>query len=269
MSNSLSEPLSFDRVASDYERTRSLPVEVGLSVGGYIADVVKDGWILDAGCGTGRFTRPLSQRYSEVVGVDVSREMLTELRRQRNGLPNPLLLTGDLRSLPFLDGQFAAVLTVHVLHLITEWQDALTEMWRILAPDGLLLIGYEDRSQSAVRDFYMTEGRRRGLLPEHPGARNTEGVIVPFLKDRFTITEHEKVSLPRWQWTYQASVAGMLADLDRRLYSSQWQIPESAHADIMAATRANAKRVFGTIDEDKQETLETRFVLHVLRKGMG
>lgn len=268
MSEPLSQPLSFDRVATQYERTRPLPVEIADSVAGYIGGLPgPDEWILDAGCGTGRFTRALANIYPRVVGADVSPEMLAELRRLQTGSPQPALVTTDLRTLPFPDVQFGAVLAVHVLHLIADWKQALGEMWRVLAPNGALLLGYEDRSKSEVRDFYMTEGQRRGLVPRHPGVRNTRAHILPFIESEYRVSSVETVSLPEWEWERSVSISGMMSDLDSRLYSSQWKIPEEAHGEIMAATRANAERVFGDLNSEKHETQETRFVLHVVRKS--
>jgi 2-polyprenyl-3-methyl-5-hydroxy-6-metoxy-1,4-benzoquinol methylase len=40
------------------------------------------GRLLDLGCGTGQIALPLASRFEEVVGVDVSREMLAEARRE-------------------------------------------------------------------------------------------------------------------------------------------------------------------------------------------
>ncbi len=267
MTETLSEPLSFDRVATEYERTRPLPPKVALSVVKFISGVGGDGWILDAGCGTGRFTRPLAARHERTVGVDVSEEMLGEMRRilSETGAPQPNLVPADLRGLPFPDAHFTAVLAVHVLHLIAEWRDAIREMERVTVPGGILMLGYEHRSTSAVRDFYMAEGRRRDLLPAHPGARNTE-TDMPFIKACFGATAHETITRPEWQWTHRASVGTMLTDLDARLYSSQWQIPASAHEAIMIATRENALNRFGPAYEGAHESLETRFVLHLVRK---
>lgn len=267
MSNPLSEPLSFDRVATDYERTRPLPGEVADAVAQYIVGLVgSEEWILDAGCGTGRFTRALAKQSSRIVGADVSPEMLGQLRQLQDGFSQPVLVTTDLRNLPFPASQFGGVLAVHVLHLIADWKQALDEMWRVLAPGGVLLLGYEDRSKSQVRDFYMTEGQRRGLVPKHPGVRNTRADILPYIESKYGAAEVDTMSLPEWEWTRTMSIQGMLSDLDSRLYSSQWQIPEASHAEVMAATRANAETIFGELDATKHETQETRFVLHVIRK---
>ncbi|MBC8140721.1 MAG: class I SAM-dependent methyltransferase [Armatimonadetes bacterium] len=260
-------PVTFDRVASEYERTRPLPDKIGESVARYIVSLLnKREWMLDAGCGTGRFTRPLARRHDRVVGADVSREMIARLREEHAPFREPLLVRADLRDLPFPDAQFSIVLTVHVLHLIAEWQTAFAEMWRVLEGDGCLLLGYEDRSVSAVRDFYLTEGRQRGLLPAAPGTRDTQGVLIPFAQEKFGVTQIEEVSLPAWRWKTTTPVSQLLTDLDARLYSSQWGIAGDAHEQLMERTRQNVRNIFGAGYETAHETITTRFVLVVLRK---
>jgi SAM-dependent methyltransferase len=45
-------------------------------------------------------------------------------------------------TLPFPDGSYDAVITVHVFHLIPAWQQALREVQRVLKPGGVLLNAY-------------------------------------------------------------------------------------------------------------------------------
>ena len=44
-------------------------------------------WVLDFGCGAGRVTRALANRFGHVVGVDISEEMLRLARRDLVDLP--------------------------------------------------------------------------------------------------------------------------------------------------------------------------------------
>ena len=268
--NSSDAVLAFDRVAADYERTRPLPDAVGDSVAQFIVGTVgEDDWLLDAGCGTGRFTRPLARHHTRTVAFDAAPAMLAELRRLQGSERMPLLVTGDLRNLPFADAQFATVLSVHVLHLVADWRGVLGEMWRTLAPGGTLFFGNEDREPSAVRDFYFREGGRLGLLPAHPGVRDTERNLLPVLEG-WGATDVKRTAPDEWAWLHTQSVAGKFADLEARLYSSQWEIPDEAHRAILDATRAHAEAVFGALSvssEDVAETIRTQFVLWGVRKG--
>jgi ubiquinone/menaquinone biosynthesis C-methylase UbiE len=66
--------------------------------------------------------------------------MMAQLHAKRAAIEEvgtPLRLRtarGDLRRLPLASGVFGAVLMVHILHLIVEWQSVLAEARRVLAP---------------------------------------------------------------------------------------------------------------------------------------
>ena len=64
---------------------------------------IQDGIVADFGCGTGELTLMLAQAGYDMIGIDVSEEMLSVLRDKADalGLPltNPMLLCQDLCSL--------------------------------------------------------------------------------------------------------------------------------------------------------------------------
>lgn len=63
---------------------------------------IQDGIVADFGCGTGELTLMLAQAGYDMIGIDVSEEMLSVLRDKADalGLPltNPMLLCQDLCS---------------------------------------------------------------------------------------------------------------------------------------------------------------------------
>jgi len=69
---------SFDRrVSETYDRVRTHPKDVALKIGQAIAKIAgDDARILELGIGTGRIGLPVAAAGSEVVGVDLSRDML-------------------------------------------------------------------------------------------------------------------------------------------------------------------------------------------------
>ena len=64
---------------------------------------IQDGIVADFGCGTGELTLMLAQAGYDMIGIDVSEEMLSVLRDKADalGLPltNPMLLCQDLLQL--------------------------------------------------------------------------------------------------------------------------------------------------------------------------
>jgi SAM-dependent methyltransferase len=90
--------------------------------------------ILDAGCGTGGNLQRYS-RLGEAAGVDPSPEAVRFCRER--GLES--VEEAGLESLPFEDESFDLIAATDVLEHVAAERDALREMWRVAAPDGVLL----------------------------------------------------------------------------------------------------------------------------------
>jgi 2-polyprenyl-6-hydroxyphenyl methylase/3-demethylubiquinone-9 3-methyltransferase len=91
--------------------------------------------LLDLGCGKGRFARALRAQGADVVGLDISRLMLSRAR----GVAR---VRASARRLPFGSRCFDGVFTVEVLeHLAaSSLPEVLTEASRVLRPGGVLAI---------------------------------------------------------------------------------------------------------------------------------
>ncbi|MFC7535209.1 class I SAM-dependent methyltransferase [Actinoplanes sp. GCM10030250] len=90
--------------------------------------------VLDLGAGTGKLTRQVRDRGLDVVAVDPSPGMLTELNRVVPGVPGHL---GSAESIPLPDRSVDVVLVAQAWH----WVDAaraLPEIARVLTPGGRL-----------------------------------------------------------------------------------------------------------------------------------
>lgn len=100
------------------------------------------GRALDLGCGTGVMLDRLARRYACVAGLDLSMEMLEgyDLSNLREGL-SVLLVRGDMTRLPFASGQFDTVVCRSALHHMEDELGVLSEIARVLGPDGRLVLG--------------------------------------------------------------------------------------------------------------------------------
>ena len=131
--------------------------------------------ILDLGCGTGRHTLYLAQcsigdcpsvvglsPSPEVWGVDTSEVALQITREKATKLGLDInLQQQDMRSLSFADDSFDALLCIWTTGhgLLTDLQQSVAEMRRVLHPGGLL-----------VADFCSTDDETYGVgetLEEH------------------------------------------------------------------------------------------------------
>lgn len=102
--------------------------------------------VLDYGCGSGYGIASLAELAGEVHGVDVADEAIGYARRhyQRSNLNFELVEVG--KPLPFADTTFDVVLSFQVLEHIRDTDRYLSEVRRVLAPGGYLLLVTPDRT---------------------------------------------------------------------------------------------------------------------------
>lgn len=102
-----------------------------------MADVGPGERVLDAGCGTGRYTRRVAERGATITGIDLDREMLDAARLKA---PGATLIQGDLTALPFPDAHFDLTLAVTVLCVVDPPQRAVAELVRVTRPGGRVVL---------------------------------------------------------------------------------------------------------------------------------
>jgi ubiquinone/menaquinone biosynthesis C-methylase UbiE len=92
---------------------------------------------LDAGCGTGIYTRRLLAAGATVTGVDCDPEMLTAASVKA---PSATLVNGDVAALPFADGVFDLTLAVTLLCFAQDPHGAVDELVRVTRPGGRVVL---------------------------------------------------------------------------------------------------------------------------------
>lgn len=120
------------QVAQNYDFSRPLDEKVIVELFNKIKENIPDSsenTLLDAGCGTGRITIPVTKHFPnlQITGVDVSTEMLSILRRKisKSEIKNYQVLNGNLLKLNLPDNYFKITLISSVLHGIEDWKSAL------------------------------------------------------------------------------------------------------------------------------------------------
>jgi SAM-dependent methyltransferase len=128
----------------EFLATGGLDVDAILATAHALGRPVSHRAALDFGCGVGRLTLPLALAFERVVGVDIATPMIEQARDLARGRDNVEFVVGDASGrLPFADGTFDLVLSIHVLqHLPAPALalEQLVELARVVAPDGLLVV---------------------------------------------------------------------------------------------------------------------------------
>lgn len=138
----------------------------------------RDAQVLDVGTGAGHLSYTLAPAVARVVALDPSPGMLTTVRQSaaQRGLTGIETCEASAAALPFAAATFDLVSTRYSAHHWLDLPRALTEMRRVVKPDGFILVidflGDEDalvdthlqslellRDTSHVRDRSVTEWR--------------------------------------------------------------------------------------------------------------
>ena len=120
--------------------------------------------VLDVACGTGVVARAVARRLGgrgSVVGLDLNEGMLELARRMR---PDIEWQQGDAAELPFPTASFDAVLCQAALMYFPDRAKALSEMARVVTPQGTVAVQVWGRleSQPGYRLFAEIAARHAG-----------------------------------------------------------------------------------------------------------
>jgi len=133
--------------------------------------------VLDAGCGGGRNLPYFLAHGFEVFAIDDDEAAVAAVSRLfvrlAPGLPAANVRQGNVAALPWADGSMDAVISSAVLHFARDaahFRAIIDEMWRVLAPGGLLFarlatsISIEDRIASRVGRVRLPDGSDRFVV---------------------------------------------------------------------------------------------------------
>ena len=244
--------VAFDRAAGFYDESRGLSPEVGELVADRIEEAAGPGGrLLEIGVGTGRIALPLHRRGREIVGVDLSLPMLDRFRAKAAaaGLPPPTAARADAGRLPFRDACVDAVLEVHVLHLVPDWERELGEARRVLVPGGMLLHaggGAYERGSGSPRDQVI---RRFDELAAVDGATpRLVGASHQQVLDRLGAMGGRVEELEPVAWEEPETYAEALRWVEERVFSSHWRLPDERWRSAAARVRAEIEAAHPDLD---------------------
>jgi SAM-dependent methyltransferase len=163
---------SFDALADRYDRLHDLQADL---IGTWLPGALpkRGRRALDAGCGSGCHTLVLADRFDEVIGVDLSAEMV-RLATARRSRPNIAYRHADLMGFGDPDG-FDLVLSVNTLHHLPDLDGALDHLRRLTRPAGLVVLVDCVARRTPLPRWWFVGGAVRHLLvdlirrPAHAG----------------------------------------------------------------------------------------------------
>ncbi len=254
---------SFDNVAVEhYDRTRAVSPELLTRA----LDAVQKqfppetyGRVFEPGIGTGRIAIPMARRGYHITGVDISPRMMAVLRAKLAEEAPELSIEvqdADVTDLPFPPEVFDMVTFTHVLHLISDWRQAVRELFRVLKGRHPILsmvtrleLASEllDRYREMVAQHIEVKNVGIQEFSEYPAYVIGLGGVVVWEK----LTFEAPRSLP---------LADLIAGLESRSFSVAARTPLEVHKQVMPRFVDEVATRFGSIqktpDDREEVTIE-------------
>lgn len=117
-----------------------------------VKDISRDGVVLEAGAGTGRFTLPMVEAGFRPIASDINESLLATLRERLESLrlaDHCIVQNENIFELSFPDAYFDFIYSFHVIPrflCLEDQQKAIRELTRVLKPGGRMLFNYSNRN---------------------------------------------------------------------------------------------------------------------------
>lgn len=141
--------------------------------------VKEDNLILEIGCGAGRMVDYLNQNGFNIVGFDFSKTTIQKNRIQYHGTQQWLIASGD--RLPFKDSSFDTVMSFDVFEHIPDSRKHLSEVRRILRPNGSYL--FQTPNKLTNMPFEIVKNRSLTKHKEYHCSLKTFWSLKKILRD--------------------------------------------------------------------------------------
>ncbi len=125
--------------------------------------------VLEVGCGIGIDGMEFAKIGANYIGIDISEKSL-KLAKTYFNLSNQRanLLLADAENLPFQDNTFDLVYSWGVLHHTPDIQKAIEEIYRVLKPNGRIIIMLYNKYSLVGLQLYIRYGILRGKIQVNP-----------------------------------------------------------------------------------------------------
>lgn len=126
----------YDKIGTDYNSTRTADPFLTNKLIEHLSPR-KDDVYLDIGCGTGNYTNELERNGLRLIGIDPSEKMLEKARLKNSNVDWRI---GTVENIELSDNSVDGVIGSLTIHHWTDLQKGFSELYRVLKPDGRIVI---------------------------------------------------------------------------------------------------------------------------------
>ena len=151
--------------------------------------------LLDIGCADGTTTRQIKKILpsTEVTGIDLYKKAIDHAKGKAGKIR---FIHGDVHTLPFNSNSFEIVTAVETLEHLDNPNKALAEIYRVLKPNGSLIIG-QDTDSLLFRAVWFIWIKWKGAVwkNSHISCMKPKNLIQVLKKQEFIIEKSKLVNL--------------------------------------------------------------------------
>ncbi|MBV9773462.1 MAG: methyltransferase domain-containing protein [Gemmatimonadetes bacterium] len=130
---------------------------------GWTREWLRGKWVLDAGCGAGRFLDALTDTEAQVVGVDIT-NAVDAAQSNLGGKRNVHLVQASIYELPFRDGAFDGCYCIGVIQHTPDPDRTVRSLPRVVKEGGRLAVTiYERRRFTPLNMKYLVRPLTRRM----------------------------------------------------------------------------------------------------------
>ena len=200
------------------------------------AGIVPDDYVLDAGTGPGYVAHEAAKLANQVVGLDVSPDMLAQVNGHK--ALNEQFVEGDIRAIPYPRGRFDKVFARMVVHGLTGEGDAdkaVRECYRVLVPGGRFIFSEGIPVSPAVKDWYTEMFK----LKEDRIVMSIQYMNRLMVRARFQHIKVKEYLMPDFSIRNWLEGSGLPMEQRERLMEAHRMMPEVVRAAYQARMTAD------------------------------
>ena len=129
---------NWDLYAPFYNFTRKFERKAYEKMYGYIRKSIKNKTVLELATGTGIIAKNVADSAKYIDATDFSEKMIEQAEKDNN-IKNIRFSVQDACSLPYESNSYDVVIISNALHIMPNPEKALSEIRRVLKPDGILI----------------------------------------------------------------------------------------------------------------------------------
>lgn len=140
----------YDSIGKSYDTTRKADAEIARRLRNNL-QVVDGSKILDIACGTGNYTIALQESGLQMVGSDISSEMLIKAKEKSNDIQWEL---ADVKQLPYNDNSFSGATCILAIHHFDNLYTPFKEVYRVIDRGRFVIF---TSSPEQINNYWLKE----------------------------------------------------------------------------------------------------------------